>query len=754
MTRALTLTAAIVLALLAGAWWLLPGGERRSAAIERLSAPAVSISETPSDMREVEMPAAVEDPLDPHDDGTARMEAAAQAEQIEDDALRVRVVDASGEPLDGVPTFLVTQDASGRRDEERHHQTTDTQGRARFADLRARIVAAPLLWSLGHDLPAEEPPSRVLDRAALATDELVAVLPPAGRIEVRVRELDGSPAPRGSEVRLRLAEHDEQDWKRTAVDGVARFPWVEPGHAWELAAWRPQGAAPARATVHGPALAGETVQVELVLGSDHPVVSFRAVDRAGLPLAIASLDLAHKQDFWFTMRTQLETDAAGRFLVDAANSPKGSPSILVSHRRADGSLLQGRATLPDAPAIGWNDGGDVVLDPEPLLCAGRVVDTTGRAVADAQVVAGSDQQGFRHFGNDEMQARGRSGPDGRFELRGLWESEDFDLGAEKGGERSEKIRARQGDEGLVLALEPRHTLTGCLAVDAGVDASAVSFQLLPDDGEPFGVDRQNDHSPFRFAFKEFTSEAVPESEPGCFRLQPVAGGTYTLRCTLEDVELARTQPFALQADLDLGTIDLRGRIHPCEIVLRGAADPEDLRGRATWRASGSPETHDVHFQGDRVRIQSPVLPIDVALLPEGYRVARLEGVREHAEVELEPALRVRIALWTEGELPAAPYSFGCSLYQDGLQVGEAQGPAFFEGAQRELVFLCAAAGKVEVRWQLQRSIDGASFGGAIGSGVLEDHAVAIEVREDPAEQFFTVQLDGAVLAELVSDPPW
>lgn len=754
MGRALGLVA--LLALLAGAWWLVRGGERRFPPIERRSAPAVPVPATPTDVQAVERPAALEDlsapeAPDPHFDGTARVAAAVQGEEVVVDELRVRVVDASGEPLDGVPSFLVT---GVQRDEERHHQTTDSEGRARFADLRARIAAAPFAWSLGHDLPAAEPPSRVLDRAALEPDELVAVLPPAGQIEVRVRELDGRPAPKGSEVRLRLAEGSDRDWKRTAVDGVARFPWVEPGHAWELAAWRPQGAAPARATVHGPVRVGETVQIELVLGADQPVVSFRAVDRAGIPLAAATLEVAQKQDFFFTMRSQIETDSEGRFLVDAARTPMGSPDLLVSHRRADAALLQGRARLPDSREIGWNDGGDVVLDSEPLLCAGRVVDTAGRAVADAQVVAGTDQQGFRHFGGGDMQARGRSGPDGHFELRGLWESDDFDLRAEKSGERSETLRARQGDAELVLTLEPLHTISGRLSVDEGVDASAVRFELLPADGEPFEVNRQNENRRFHIAFKELYSQAEADLGPGWFRLEPVAGANYTLLCTLEDVELLRTQPFALHADLDLGTLDLRGRIQRCEIVLLGAADPEELSGKATWRASGSPQRHDVHFQGDRVRIQTPVLPIDVALVAQGYRVARLEGVREQGEVELEPALRVRIALWTEGELPAAPYSLGCSLYQDGLQVGEAQGPAFFEGAQREIAFLCSAAGRVEVRWQLQRSIDGASIGGSVGSAVLEDRAVAIDVRDDPAEQLFTVELDGALLAELVRDPPW
>jgi hypothetical protein len=375
-----------------------------------------------------------------------------------------------------------------------------------------------------------------------------------------------------------------------------------------------------------------------------------------------------------------------------------------------------------------------------------VVYPSGGTVAEADVVAGDDGGWF----GESTQVRVKTGADGRFELRGLWHADEFDLRAEQGGRRSEKIRAHQGEDGLELVLVPRHSVSGRLAVDEGIDARAVRFQLQPVDGAPFDVDRRHDRS--RDFHDAFLTSML--SDPAGFQLEPVLGGTYTLRCSLEGTELARTGPFALDADLDLGTIDLRGRIQGCEILLRGADDPASLRGKAVWNASGSAEKHQIDFEGERVRIQAPTLPIDVVLVPRGYRLEHLEGVGERSEVDLEPALRVRIVLLTDGEFPAPPYTFGCELRQNDQSVGEAQGADAFDAQNREIAFSCSAVGKVKVGWHLERSFEGAGFGGAVGGGVLDGHEVEIDVRDEAAEQIFRVSLEGALLADLMRAPSW
>lgn len=739
---------AVLLTVSFGAWWLLRG-EVRHAPATGVRAQAVAPAATAdgaeivaSDLAEPATSAR----SDPRPDVAEHGPDAVPRETSDADAFRVRVLRADGTPMSNVHVSL---ESALEGVDERWRETTDADGRVRFSDLRARLASAPSAWQLRLHVPAQEPPMRVLDAAALLPDEFDCVLPPGGRLEVFVRELDGTPAPRGSEVRLRLEEQTSDGWKVASVDGTARFPWVELGREWELAAWRPQGTAPARARVHGPLLQGQTARVELVLGEDQPVVSFRAVDPSGRPFASVPLELAHRRSFGQVARVEVATDAQGRFLVDGAGSVFDTGAFVVSHHPEDGVLHQGRARLPEAPRIGWNDGGDVVLEPEPLLCAGVVLDPEGRGVEGADVAAGPDPSWMV----DDVQVRGTSGPDGTFELRGVWDSVQFELRASKDHMRSETLHVRQGQEGIALALEPRHSISGTLGVDEGIDAQALQFQLEPREGKAFGVGRRSHGFGLAMGMRGLFTE-LAMSEPKHFTLEPVPAGVYSLRILLEQRELARTPSFALNEDLNLGRIDLHGRVFTCEIVLLGADDPGALRGKATWRADAAAPGHDLHFEGERVRIQTPTLPIDVALLVNGYRAVRLEGVAERAEVVLARAVPVRIVLETNGEVPAAPYAFSCNLRQDGLTVSEPRGARSFDPQDPVMAFECAAVGKVEVRWHLERSVDGAGFGGAIGGGVLDGHAVEIEVRDDPAEQDFTVPLDGALLERLMRSPPF
>ena len=57
------------------------------------------------------------------------------------------------------------------------------------------------------------------------------------------------------------------------------------------------------------------------------------------------------------------------------------------------------------------------------------------------------------------------------------------------------------------------------------------------------------------------------------------------------MELTRVERLSVRANVDLGAIDLRGRIELCEIALLGAQDPEKLSGEFVWKPHGSGEEH-------------------------------------------------------------------------------------------------------------------------------------------------------------------
>ncbi|MSR61574.1 MAG: hypothetical protein EXS08_03880 [Planctomycetes bacterium] len=754
-----------LVATLAGLWLLWSGAGRPvSGSAPSVAAPAVRAPTPPAELAAPELaPLALETDSTPADIERAFTvrEPIVRAAVSAGDDLLVEVVDPGGQPRAGIPLRLergTNEVPEGTSVPEA--QVTDAAGRARFAGIRRVLEEASVPWTLRLELPFAEPPSLVLDRATLAPAEVVWVLPWGGELDVVVRELDGAPAPKGSTVQLRLVREEERlnpvlsgpDWKTELQAGTAHYPWVEVGQLWEVSAWRPDGTTPTRTRALGPSAGGEHVQIELVLGADHAVVSFRAVDVERKPLAGVALELARRQVFGGIEKTTVTTDAQGRFTLDGETSFLEKGDLVVTYRPGAEGTLQGRAHLPDFPKVGWNDGGDVVLEGEPVLCAGRVLDEGRQSVADAAVVVGDEGHGW--FGRSGA-IRGTCDARGCFELRGLWDEDEFELHAEVSSQRSETLHAHQGDTEVVLVLSPRYTIAGRLLVDPGIDPGAIRFQLQASGAEPVNADRQRD-DPLRRLNRRALPFSVHESDddPARFVLEPVRAGEYELLCLLAEVELARVAGLSVHGDLDVGSIDLRGRIHACEITLVGVEDPTKLAGELSWKAHGSDADHGGRIEGSLVRILTPTLPIDVVLRPRGYRQARVEDLSARAEIALEPPLHVRVVLHTDGEFPAPPYVFGCDLHQGDASAGEAQGMPYFTAESREIEWLVSAPGKVSVHWHLERRLEGVHFGGSIGGGVLDGHEIEIDVLDVAGEQVFELPLDGATLTELARNPPW
>jgi hypothetical protein len=120
------------------------------------------------------------------------------------------------------------------------------------------------------------------------------------------------------------------------------------------------------------------------------------------------------------------------------------------------------------------------------------------------------------------------------------------------------------------------------------------------------------------------------------------------------------------------------------------------------------------------------------------------------EVVLEPPLRVRLELETDGLLPEFPYVFDPDLTLDGVHVGFAQGPEFFTRESRSVVFLVSSAGTRDVKWHREWHLDN----GAVGGHVLQQHETSIEVLDARGEQVFRLTLPGEALTELATNPPW
>jgi hypothetical protein len=148
------------------------------------------------------------------------------------------------------------------------------------------------------------------------------------------------------------------------------------------------------------------------------------------------------------------------------------------------------------------------------------------------------------------------------------------------------------------------------------------------------------------------------------------------------------------------------------------------------------------------------VPIDIELRPRGYRTALLKNVSDRRRHTLEPPLRVRLVLQTSGTLPAPPYRFDAELYQGNSAVSEPAGPRWFTPERNEIECLVSTPGQLVARWHLEKKVDGESGGGAIGSHVLQNHWVTLDVRDELGVQVFTIEIDGEALNGVTRGLGW
>jgi hypothetical protein len=661
------------------------------------------------------------------------------------DAIRVRVVDPYDAPVAGLPLLLGPADIDPQSELPipLAEATTDAEGRAVFAGQRAAAEAAPSPWLLVHQVAFEERPRRLLDAAALALDEIVTTQPAWGAAEVTVRDADDRPAPDGSGVTLTFVQPEEAEQPMLAEhrfgvdaqthDGRARFDWLEPGRELEAHAARPDSMVRSRSKTRPWSVAGATVPLEVTLGADHAVISFRALDPAGRPLPNAPLRLESLARFVLQGNMDVVTDGQGTFRVDVGDSRLfAGQDWLVKHDADDDVRWRGRARFEGELHVGLNDGGDVPLGPDPFLVAGRVVDASGAGVARAEVVAGEqDHDGF--FGTPPV--TGRTDALGTFELHGILADEEFDLGARSGDARAPTVKARAGQRGVLLVVSPRRRVHGRVVCEPEFHASVFGLTLAAPSGEETSV------------------ETVGADQAGAFEFPSVPPGAYELVASLRG-ETLRTLPGLVVAgeDLDVGTLDLSGLLHRCEVVYTGVGDDAIfLQGRLRWRPSGADEDWRDEDLGQGFRRIYSVEPfVDVRVLARGYRMAALDHVTGRQEARLEPALRVRLELVTDGPLPEYPTVFDAELYADGARAGWAVGPHHFTAQNRTALYDVATTGPVSVRWHLERH--GESW--AVGGHVLQDRWPEIEVQDVPGEQVFRIGLDGDALRQLLEHPPF
>lgn len=399
------------------------------------------------------------------------------------DLVRVRVLESDGSPAAGLRVFLSTPAEEGASAEP-------ASGLGYFVgvpweddeiaewQLAPRGFASGLTSSDGLvelEIPEEQhadpfevgvkaPPFTIPARRfeALPEDWVEIVLPACGGIEVLLSDASDGQTPSWRGVDL-LDEDGFQVDGLEVKRGKAVFRHVPLGRRWSIEARDGNGPCASASNFEGPSTRGEIRTIALVV-QPFPIVRGRVVDETGRSLASSGLvvEFSPSADRFPSDKSRIVpstvTDEAGRFELalpprldetglEFAVDSRGLGDSVPSPRRA-------RLRLPEPLERGRVlELGTIVMQPEPLALAGRVLDSEGNAASSARL-----RVMLRHpSGRMEELARGlRVDEDGRFELRRATPSGArlVVIASAADGSEARARDVRPGEDELALELAP------------------------------------------------------------------------------------------------------------------------------------------------------------------------------------------------------------------------------------------------------------------------------------------------------------
>jgi RNA polymerase sigma factor (sigma-70 family) len=576
----------------------------------------------------------------------------------------IRVVDAAGAPRAGVPVGLRPR-FEGRVGDCYQRGITNADGTCTFGRMESHRSWWEGRRQIGASFgfPMNDPPILELDLEAEPRPSRELVLPPTGKVRVRVLGEDGEPLARSAFVGLAVStsHHAAESFTWVSAStwlestrGEVSFDYVGLGLTLTAHLCVPgQTHRKTELRLAGPAVAGETIDATLRICPRHATLVGAFVEENGEPLTGLQIGVLRWQGA--TRRTgesdsfQLEADGRFRYVLDAAPLADRDDRIeVVSWLRSDGSdprrmwsgtiALRGQTYPP-----GEHDLGQVVLQSTPPLASGVVVDDHGRPLVAAFQVerfAGNpgNRQGWTHLHTQSAVQK-----NGEFSLYGSRALGDLRVRAQRDGYvQTEPIPFVFGETGLRIVLSAAASVAGRVLLDEKLSRRQIQVYLQEESAAPPGklalLDEQG-----RFHF----SGLRPGPARARFALAP-SDASYPP----ESADLFRIEGLALRAgescdDERLREIDLRGTAHA-------------LRIRVTDR-DGAPieDVHVDHRPGDRssehwnrattmpdgsVTLLVARLPVEVVVGKQGYRMIELPAVSTDTELILDRGIAVEIEL--------------------------------------------------------------------------------------------------------------
>jgi protocatechuate 3,4-dioxygenase beta subunit len=577
-------------------------------------------------------------------------------------SVSARVVDEKGSPQASVPVDLRIGDEN--RSDRVISILTGEDGIARIRRLEMfqRDTSGSARFSVAIGGPLGATVEQVFDVEALPAEPLLLVLPPSGRIEVRVSDASGQPWATAAIVQLTIVDPaaavngviEMRGEGSTALvsEGLATFTPAGLGRQFQARASRTDGSLIGDVAGFGPVSAGETARLEIVERAGNSFIVGRIVGSDGQPVTSARLEIGVEVNAGggrSSNNDNFRTDAAGRFriLIENPILPEGAKrTATVRQRQRGASAAAARVDLSWTLPPGDVDLGDLRLALAPMVAAGIVVDEAGEPVANAHVTLQEKHsygEGASEFYWSWIQGgEVFTGADGSFVLNAEVESGEFLLSCMSSDYWCEGVIIRPGATGMQLVLRRGGSLNGTLLTDEGADLKDILIELTDPSAPP---------DPFGRGTTQVQSS-------GKFEYRVLRPGTYNLRLRLGSsdhvfLELAGLMVTAGEvcADPRLNPLDARGLIR--SLLIRAVdADGKKISQFSVFRIKPGGEMDNFYAHDGELRLPHEGAPVDLILQSDGFLRTRLQGVTSDQTVTLRRAPRVRIQITNPGVIPA------------------------------------------------------------------------------------------------------
>jgi hypothetical protein len=667
-----------------------------------------------------------------------------QVLEIEPDrALLVRVHDAQGAPLAGLPVVLRALRGTNWEDVVLAYSRPE-DGIAFLPNVLAAVresrgarlvVALPLL--------GRTPVQAELDLAALPDEPIGLEWPASGSLLLHVERPGGAlvSEPVSFTVSRARSQQDgdvaSSSWTLAAPQGELAVAGIELGLELRIRAWGPTVGS-ATKSVSGPRTPGEVVDVRVATTTRGTTLAGRALAEDGTPLALADvrarIELERDGDPMVSSAQRLTTDREGRFRfpVQRTKPASATRTRLVLALDVNGAVREGSIPVDLAAVPDEADVGDVVLTADPLLAAGRVVDLLGQGIAGARVTLHMLSESDDEDEADRLRMHFRGGNEfvaltdhsGAFEARGRSNVALLALSAfhaDYAG--SDVVEVARGSPEVVLVLSASGTIAGRLLLDESIPFHAV--QLRPLDARGEGAESHLDLEP-----------------DGRFELEGLRPGSYSIVASVpgEPVELARVdgilaEPLRTTEDPALDPLDLRGKVRAITLTVQDSDGKRIRWVQHERRVSGEEafNRQDWWSGNEALTLYTASRAIDVRLSAEGYRTQEIDGLEADATVTLTPGIPVELVFGPE--LLAFDREHSTSV----MLTSTPDDQTWMDVEGDRVSSRIGATGRHRISFFVEREGDWVEFGSELG--------LAIEVSDSQEMQTFEITLSPAAIED-------